>query len=84
MSVSSLTGNFCCCYSYYSLEAAKLLLGTLTLSPQQSAQLQWSRFVNTHGREGCNIPMDLHLEHLNRLFKTVLAGLHSNITPIEP
>lgn len=25
--------------------------------------------------------MDLHLEHLNRRFKTALAGLHSNITP---
>ena len=65
----------------YSLEAAKLLLGTITMSPQQSAVLQWSRFVNTHGRDGCNIPMDLHLEHLNRRFKTALAGLHSNITP---
>ena len=29
-------------------------------------QLIWSRFVNTHGREGYNIPLDLHLEHLNR------------------
>lgn len=33
----------------YSCEGAKLLLRTITLSPQQSVQLQWSRFVNTHG-----------------------------------
>ena len=28
-------------------------------------QLIWSRFVNTHGSEGYNIPLDLHLEHLD-------------------
>lgn len=32
-----------------------------------------SRFVNTKGRCGCNLPCDLHLEHLNRM--------ESNIKP---
>ena len=35
------------------------------LSDRQANQLTWSRFVNTRGRRGCNIPCDLHLEHLN-------------------
>lgn len=66
----------------YSCEAAKMLMGhAYFLSPRQAAQLQWSRFINTHGREGCNVPMDLHLEHLNKRLKTALAGLHSNVTP---
>lgn len=65
----------------YSCEAAKMLLGhDYFLSPRQSAQLQWCRFVNIHGREGCNIPMDLHLEHLNKRLKGALAGLQSNVT----
>lgn len=82
VSVSSLTVKFDCCSLKVmgaittALKPQKLLLGTITMSPQQSAVLQWSRFVNTHGRDGCNIPMDLHLEHLNRRFKTDLAGLH--------
>lgn len=31
-----------------------------TLSPRQSHQLKWSRFVNTHGQIGKNIECDLH------------------------
>ena len=34
----------------------------------------WSRFVNTTGKPGCNIPCDLFMEHLNR-------ALGSNATP---
>ena len=46
----------------YSLEAAILLLqNQYFLSPRKAAQLRWSRFVNTRGRGGCNIPCDLHL-----------------------
>ena len=51
------------------------------LSERQAAQLKWSRCVNTKGFHGCNVPCDLHLEHLNRRIKDMLRGLHSNVTP---
>ena len=66
----------------YSLEAAILLLqNQYFLSPRKAAQLRWSRFVNTRGRGGCNIPCDLHMEHLNRRLKEMLRHLGSNIQP---
>ena len=37
------------------------------LTPRQSAQLIWNRFINVHGIRGWKIPGDLHLEHLNRI-----------------
>ena len=48
------------------------------LSPRLSHQLQWSRFVNTHGKIGKNIPCDLHMEHLNRVVKNGIRGLGAN------
>ena len=66
----------------YSREAVNLLVShQYLLSPRQSAELQWSRFVNTQGRQGCNVPVDLHMEHLNRRLKFALKDLHSNVTP---
>ena len=41
----------------------------------------WDRFVNTQGRPGCNVPADLHMEHLNKWFKAVLRNLGANIQP---
>ena len=43
-------------------------------------QLMWSQTVNIHGRQGKNIPCDLHMEHLNRECKGSFAGLGANIT----
>ena len=40
-----------------------------------------SRFVNTKGREGCKLPCDLHLEHLNRRLKGTLSRMESNVQP---
>ena len=48
------------------------------LSPRLSHQLQWSRFINTHGKQGKNIPCDLHMEHLYRIVKTGVRGLGAN------
>jgi len=50
------------------------------LPPQQAEQLLYSRFVNTKGVRGRNIPLDLHQEHLNRVCKDCVKGLHSNKT----
>ena len=64
----------------YSKEAVNLLLQVQTLSPRLSAQLKWSRFVNTTGRAGCNIPCDLFLEHMNRRLKMMIRNMGSNVT----
>ena len=68
------------CRRNYSIEAAIVLLQKqYLLSPRKAAQLTWSRFVNTQGQIGCNLPCDLHMEHLNRRLKEVLQHLGSNI-----
>ena len=65
----------------YSIEALNLLLQVnFLLSPREAAQVKWCHCINTRGREGCNVPMDLHLEHLNRQLKTTLRNMGLNIT----
>ena len=50
----------------YAIEALNLLVQYhYIFPPRQAEQLLWSRFVNTLGWAGHNIPCDLHLEHLN-------------------
>ena len=66
----------------YAKEAVTLLLQHQYLfSERKAAQLQWSRFVNTTGKTGGNIPCDLHMEHLNRRLKSILSNMGSNINP---
>lgn len=65
----------------YAKESLLLLHQAVALTARERGQLLWSRTVNTHGRIGCNIPMDLHMEHLNRrLHETNFAwfGLQHN------
>lgn len=65
----------------YAKDAVNLILShKYLLSERKAAQLLWSRTVNTRGREGCNIPMDLHMEHLNRTLKSILSNVGANIT----
>ena len=65
----------------YSIEILTFLLQhDYLLSERQAHELIWSRFVNTRGFPGCNIPNDLHCEHLNRLCKTAVKGLGANKT----
>ena len=64
----------------YSIEALNLILQVNhVLSPRQAAQVKWCRTVNTTNLKGNNIPMDLHLEHLNRRVKTTLRNMGSNV-----
>lgn len=66
----------------YAKEAITLLLQiTYLFSERKKAQLLWSRCVNTKGVKGCNMPCDLHMEHLNRYLKTAMRGMGGNITP---
>jgi len=70
------TGHF-----NYVKEEFILLAQSCLVSPRKKAEIMWSRTVNTHGRAGKNIPVHLHLEHLNRRLKGMLRGLGSNISP---
>ena len=65
----------------YSTEALNLLLQEqYILSERQKLQLKWGRFINTHGRQGCNVPCDLHMEHLNRRLKCIMRNMGANLT----
>ena len=65
----------------YTIEAFQLLYQyQYGLSPRQAENLIWSHFVNTQGVRGKNIPLDLHLEHLNRICKTAIGHLGPNKT----
>ena len=65
----------------YTIEAFHLLYQYhYGLPPRLAEQLKWNRFVNTQGRIGKNIPLDLHQEHLNRLCKTSIECLGANKT----
>ena len=50
------------------------------LSPRQSQQLIWDRFINTQGIRGRNISCDLYMEHLNRVVKEAVKSKGSNKT----
>ena len=43
-------------------------------------ELIHNRFCNVSGKAGGNIPLDLRMEHLNKLLKTALKQLGSNIS----
>lgn len=65
----------------YALEAFRTLAHLEWILPERQAmQLKYSRFVNVHGRPGCNIPCDLHMEHLNRMVKSCVHHLGANKT----
>ena len=51
-----------------------------TLSPQMAENVKWNRFFNGHTARGRNIPLDLHLEHLNNFLKSFLKGVGPNLT----
>ena len=69
------------CFNYCKEVVILLTQFHCLLSERQAAQLKWSRCINTKGFRGCNVPCDLHLEHLNRRLKGMIQGLHSNVTP---
>ena len=65
----------------YAIEALNLILQVnYLLSPREAAQVKWCRCINNTNQPGRNIPMDLHLEYLNRRLKTTLRNVGSNIT----
>lgn len=64
----------------YAWEALRLQFQLIMLSPNLSHMLKWERFVNVHGGAGRNIPCDLFNEHINKLFKEIIASMGANLT----
>lgn len=65
----------------YAKETVNLLVQYLyVFSDRLKARLKWSRCVNTKGFPGCNMPCDLHMEHLNRTIKNMVRGMGGNIS----
>ena len=64
----------------YAIESLRLQFQLATLPPYLVHQLTWGRFVNTHGGAGHNIPCDLYIEHVNRLFKDIISNMGANFT----
>ena len=65
----------------YSIEVFNFLYQYhFTASPMHAEQMLWSRFINTHGILGRNIPCDQHMEHLNRVAKDAIKNLGANKT----
>ena len=63
----------------YVLEAYMFQMYTLVI-PREAERIKWSRTVNNHGQPGCNVAMDLTLEHDNHLIKDMIRGLGPNIS----
>ena len=65
----------------YSIEALNIICQYhFFMSQRQSSQLIWSRYINTRGIPGKNIPAGLFMEHLNRICKMGVAHLGANKT----
>lgn len=50
------------------------------LSEEESLCLVVNRFINSMGKKGGNIPLDLFMEHLNLLLKRLGKGMGGNMT----
>jgi len=50
------------------------------LSEEEAFCLIFNRFINSKGKCGGNIPLDLFMEHLNLLLKRLAKGMGANVT----
>ena len=50
------------------------------LTPCEAHELKWNRSVNNHGAAGCNVPLDLDLEHDNNYIKEANRKMGRNLT----
>ena len=49
------------------------------LSGYEAHNMKWNRFFNKHGTKGGNIPLDLRMEQLNKIVKTMWRSLGANL-----
>jgi len=69
-----------CGRSNYAIEAFNLLFQyEYVFTSRMNQQLLWDRTVNIHGRQGKNVSMDLHMEHINRACKEAMGYTGSGI-----
>ena len=65
----------------YALEAFILIAQTSTLlTPRMAHQLIWNRTCNPRGGNAGNVQLDLHNEHLSRVFKDNINTFRPHIT----
>lgn len=65
----------------YALEALFLQFQQQALlTPRQAYRQRWNRGVNNSGHKGKNVPLDLEVEHNNKILKESLRKMGSNIT----
>lgn len=53
----------------YGIGLLETVLQTEILPRSLARAVTYNRFVNTQGRHGTNIPLDLQLEHENRMYR---------------
>ncbi|XP_073727197.1 uncharacterized protein [Misgurnus anguillicaudatus] len=71
-------------HSHYAYSTFLLTLQVnVTLSPRMAHSVIWNRFWNGRGGRGKNIPLDLHLEHLNNFLKSFMRGLGPNMSEMS-
>lgn len=68
----------CLKYSFAMLQLQAQV--SALLSPRLAHSLTWNRFVNHQGKADSNHPMDLEIEHDNKLFKTDCQSYQGEIT----
>ena len=67
--------------SKYALEAFFMMCQVnALLTPRAAHELKWNRFCKNKNGAGGNIPLDLALEHHNKLIKTLMQNLGPNAT----
>ena len=65
----------------YALEGFYTLAQVHILASQRlKNQIMYSRVVNTRGGCGNNLPVDLQMEHFNRILKDAVIGVGANVT----
>jgi hypothetical protein len=64
----------------YAYVVMLYLVKVMAVLPAFSAHhMKWNRFYNKHGGKGKNISLDLRMEQLNKLLKTLWRGLGANL-----
>ena len=67
-------------YKYAYITLLSLVNITAILPAFSAHEMKWNRSFNKHGGKGKNIPLDLKMEQLNKLLKTLWRGLGANLS----
>ena len=67
-------------YKYAYVVLLYLVKIAAVLPASSAPNLKWNRFCNKHGGKGKNISLDLRMEQLNKLLKTLWRSLGANLS----